>query len=123
DIDLVFHQRLVTHHLAAEYEGVADHQTLDEIFLDLAQHAAAARDRAGRARSAAARAHQLHLQHRLLDDGADIEPIALAYARIGDAPAALVVLLDAREALIGLQRVAAGRHEIHDVVEIGACEI
>ncbi len=68
----------------------------------------------------AARAHQPHLQHRLLDDGADVEAIALPHPRIGDAPAPGLVLLDAREALVGFQRVAAGGDEIDHVVEIGA---
>ena len=89
-------------------------------FLDLAEHAPAAAERAGRARTAAARAHQPHFQHGLFDDGADVEAIALPHPRIGDAPAALLVLLDAREALVGFQRVAAGGDEIDDVVEIGS---
>ena len=79
DIDLIFGERLVTHHLAAEHKGVADHQPLDEIFLDLAEHPAAAADDAGGTGTAAARAHQAHLQHRLFDDGADIETIALPH--------------------------------------------
>ena len=49
DIDLIFHQRLVAHDLAAEHEGIAGDEAFDEIFLDLAEHAAAARNRAGRA--------------------------------------------------------------------------
>ncbi len=44
----------------------------------------------------------------------------MPHARIGDAPAALLVLLDARKALIGFQRVAAGGDEIDHVVEIGS---
>ena len=92
-----------------------------KVFLDLAEHSAAAPERAGRARSAAAaRAHQPDFQHGVLDDGADIEAVALPHPRIGDAPAAVLVLLDAREALIGFQRVAAGGDEIDDVVEIGS---
>ena len=71
----------------------------------------------------AARAHQPHLQHRLLDDGADIEAIALPHPWIGDAPAAVLVLLDAREALIGFQRIAAGGDEIDHVVEIGPRQV
>src|SRR6185312_12594069 len=92
------------------------------IFLDLPQHAAAAGDRAGRTRARSARAHQTDLQHRLLDDGADIEAIALPHLRIGDTPAPLLVLPDARETLIGFQRVAAGGDEVDDVVEIAARE-
>ena len=46
----------------------------------------------------------------------------MPHPRVGDAPAAVLVLLDARETLIGFQRVAAGRDEIDDVVEIGSRE-
>ena len=55
----------------------------------------------------------------VLDDGADVQAIALPHPRIGDAPAAGLVLLDAGEALVGLQRIAAGGDEIDHVVEIG----
>src|SRR5204862_5015574 len=100
DIDLVFDQRLIAHHFAGKHKGVADDEAFNEIFLDLAENPAAAADHAGVAASAAARAHQLYLQHRLFDDGADIEAIALPHARIGDAPFALLVLLDARKTFI-----------------------
>ena len=40
--------------------------------------------------------------------------------RIGDAPASVLALADAGEALVGFERVAAGRDEIDDGVEIGA---
>ena len=46
NVNLVFNQRFVTHHLAAEHKGVAEHEAFDEGFLDLAEHLAAARDRA-----------------------------------------------------------------------------
>ena len=62
------------------------------------------------------------VEYIVLDDGTDIEPIALPHPRIGDAPTAAAVLLDARETLIGLQRIAAGRDEIDDIVEIAACQ-
>ena len=45
DIDLVLDQRLVSEDFAGEHEGVAGRQRLDEIFLDLAEQPAAARDR------------------------------------------------------------------------------
>ena len=48
DIDLVFRKLLITHHLAAEHKGIADHQPLDKVFLDLAEHPAAAPHRTGR---------------------------------------------------------------------------
>jgi hypothetical protein len=47
----------------------------------------------------------------------------LPHPGIGDAPAAILVLLDAREALIGFQRVAAGGDEIDYVVEIGPRQV
>ena len=43
----------------------------------------------------------------------------MPHPRIGDAPALLLVLLDARETFVGFQRIAAGGDEIDDVVEIG----
>jgi hypothetical protein len=43
-----------------------------------------------------------------------------AHARMRDAPAAVLGLSDLGEALVGLQRVAAGRDEIDRGVEIGA---
>ena len=117
DVDLVLDQGLVFENLAGEHEGVARHHGLDEIFLDLAEQPAAARNHLRRAR-----AHQPHLQHVGLDDGADIEPVALRHVGIGDAPAAVLALADAGEALIGLERIAAGGDEIDHGVEIGARE-
>src|SRR5262249_21361326 len=113
----------VAHDFAAEYKSVAGHESLDEIFLDLAKHPPPARDGTRGARTAGARTHQLHLQHRFFNDGADIEAVALPHTRIGDAPAALFVLLDGRKALIGLERIAAGGDELDDIVEIVTCEI
>ena len=110
--------RLVFQDFAGEHEGVARRQRLDEIFLDLAEQPPAARhDRAG-----GARAHQPHLQHVGFDDGADIHAVALRDARMGDAPAAVLALPDLGEALVGLERVAAGGDEIDRGVEIGARE-
>jgi hypothetical protein len=63
DIDLVLDQRLVFEDFAGEHEGIARHQHFDEILLDLAEHTAAARDRAGMTAAAGARAHQADLQH------------------------------------------------------------
>ena len=109
--------RLVFQDFAGEHEGVARRQHLDEIFLDFAEQPAAARDHLRRAR-----AHQPHLQHVGLDDGADIHAVALRDHRMRDAPAAVLALPDLGEALVGLQRVAAGRDEIEHRVEIGARE-
>ena len=117
DIDFVFDDRLVLQNFAGEHEGVAGHHGLDEIFLDLAEEPAAARNHFRNAR-----AHQAHFQHIGFDDGADIEPVALRDPRIGDAPAAVLALADAGEALVGFERIAAGGDEIDRGVEIGARE-
>ena len=68
------------------------------------------------------RAHQPHLDHVGFDDGADIHAVALRDARMRDAPAAVFALPDLGEALVGLQRVAAGGDEIDRGVEIRARE-
>ena len=100
---------------AGEHEGVAGHHGLDEIFLDFAEQPAAARNH-----FRSARAHQAHFEHIGFDDGADIEPVALRDPRIGDAPAAVLALADAGEALVGFERIAAGGDEIDRGIEIGA---
>ena len=46
----------------------------------------------------------------------------MPHSRIGHAPAARLVLLDAGKPLIGFQRIAAGGDKIHHVVEIGSRE-
>ena len=62
-------------------------QLLDEGFLQLAQHAAA-EQRARRARLAPrAPADQADLDHRRLDDGADVEAVLLGEARMREAQA------------------------------------
>ena len=115
DVNLVLDQRLVFENLAGEDESVARHHGLDEIFLDLAEQPAAARNYLR-----GARAHQTHFQHVGFDDGADIDPVALRHVGIGDAPAPVLALADAGEAVIGLERIAAGGDEIDHGVEIGA---
>ena len=57
-----------------------------------------------------------------LDDGADIHAVVLADAGIGDAPAPVLALPQLGEALIAAQRIAAGRDEGDDVVEVLAVE-
>ena len=93
---------------AGEDEGVARHQPLDEGLLDLAQHRAAP---------------QLHLQQRQLDDGADIHAELPRHQRRGQHPAPVGQLLQPVPAVVGRQRVAAGRHEIERVVEILARQV
>ena len=115
DIDFVFDDSLVLQNFAGEHEGVARHHGLDEIFLDLAEQPAAARNHFGNAR-----AHQTNFQHIGFDDGADIEPVALRHPRVGDAPAAVLALADAGKTLISLERIAAGGDEIDRGIEIRA---
>ena len=78
-------QALEAQHLAGEDEGVAGRELLDEIFLDLAEHAAA-HEHARRLERAAFQPREPHAQHRRFDDGADIEPVLLRDARMRDAP-------------------------------------
>lgn len=107
-----------TQHLAGEEEGIALHQLLKEIFLDLAERHAAAPDRAlGIALDHA------DIQFRRLDDGAEVEAILLRDRRIGDAPATVLHLADAGVTLIGAQRITAGGGEIHHPVEGGPRQI
>ncbi len=77
-------QPLEAQHLAGEDEGVAGPELLDEVFLELAQHAAADQ-RARRARLLPGRAapDQAHLDHRRLDDGAGVHAVLLGEARMG----------------------------------------
>ena len=69
-----------------------------------------------------ARAHEAHLQHVGFHDGADVHAVHLRDAPVRDAPRAVAVLPDFGEALVGFQRVAAGRDEIDGGVEVGARE-
>jgi hypothetical protein len=60
--------------LTCEHEAIAGHELLDQIFLDLAEHAA--RDEhASRLKSPALEARQQHADHRRLDNGPHIEAI------------------------------------------------
>ncbi len=114
-VNLVLDDRLVFQHLAGEHEGVARRHRLDEILLDLAEQPAAARDHFG-----GTRAHETHLQHVGLHDGANIHAVHLRDARVRDTPTPVLHLPDLREALVGFERVAAGRDEIGGGVEVGA---
>jgi hypothetical protein len=115
NIDLVFDQRLVSEDLAGENEGVAGHQRLDEMFLDCAQNPPAARNHLR-----GTRAHEPHLEHIGLDDGADIHAIALRNHGMGHAPAAILALSDLGEALVGFERISPGGDEVENGVEVGA---
>ena len=134
-------------------------QRLDEIFLDLAEHAAVTGERTGIVGSASSRAviasgakqsipvclsrsgdgllrryaprndgspanlpHQPHLQFGLFHDHTDIDAIGLHDAPIGDTPQPVLCLLDLRESVVALQRVAAGRDEIERAIECSACQ-
>ena len=119
DQRLVLDNALQSQNFAAEEKRVARRQHLDEIFLDLAKHAPAAAQRAGIGGGAArAAGHEAHFQHIRLDDRADIEPVGLRDAPIGDAPASVRHPPDPGEALIALERIAAGRDESERGVEI-----
>ncbi len=54
------------------------------------------------------------IQHRHLDDGAKIQAILLGDLRVRDAPEPVLAAADAGIALIGPQRIAAGRDKIDD---------
>ncbi len=120
---LVLDDALEAQHLAGEDEGVARHHGLGEILLDLSEHAPAAADHARLAGLSGARPSEPDLQHRRLDDGADIHAVLLDDAGMAGAPEPGLVLPELGEALIALQRIAAGRDEIDDGVEIRAVEI
>jgi hypothetical protein len=56
-------------------------------------------------------AHESDFEHIGLDDSANIHPISLRDSAIGNAPHAILLLLDFGEALIGGERIAAVRDE------------
>ena len=78
----------------------------DEPFLDLAQHLAAALD--------------ADPQHRRLDDRADVHPVALREPPVGEPPEAVGAAPQPPVALVDAERIAAGRDELQDLVEVGA---
>ena len=118
DIGLGLEHPLISDDLGTKDEGIAAHQLVDEILFEFAQHAAVAADRTGGGTGLEAPAlHQPDLDHRVLDDGADIEPVLLGDVGIGDAPLAVGGLLELGIALIGAQSIAAGGDEIDDALE------
>src|SRR5690606_27585694 len=106
-------QALEAQYLAGEDESVARRELFDEPFLDLAQHAPAP-ERAALADTLAA---EPYLNHRRLDDGADIEPVLLRHLRIRNAPQTFGRLSQLGVALICLERITAGRDEFDHLVE------
>ena len=84
-----------------EQEDVARRQPVDEHLLDLAQHLAAALEP--------------DPQHRRLDDGADVHPVARAQAPVGQPPEPVLALPQPPVALVDAERVAAGRDELEHV--------
>ena len=62
-------------------------------------------------------ADEAHLDHRVFDDGADIEPVLLRDVRDWRCGTCRRRLLELGIALIGAQRVAAGGDEIDDALE------
>jgi hypothetical protein len=117
-------QSFEAQHLAGEGEGVADAQLLDEVLLELAQDTAANQGTCGtRLAFAGPAADQPNLDHRRLDDGADVHPILLREARVGEAEAAVVRGTQPRVSLVGAQGVAAGGNEIDHAIELVAREM
>src|SRR5690606_38597082 len=92
-------------------EGVVSRQRFKEIFLDATKNTSATRI------SALAATSKPDIQLWRFDNRADVEPILLRDARIGHPPRAVHDLADFRKPLIGLERVAAGRHKIENAVE------
>ena len=90
-----------------EHEGVVGCQRAHEPFLDLTQHRAAPKPQ---------------LDHRRLDDGADVHPVLAGDAGVADMNEALRVTEQLGEALIDLQRVAAILDEAQHGVEGRAVE-
>ena len=79
-------QALEAQNLAGKGKGVADAQLVDEVFLQLAQHAPAHEPTcAARLAPSGAATHQPDLDHRRLDDGADVHAVLLREARMGKA--------------------------------------
>src|SRR6185437_13966749 len=111
DIGAVLAHAFEAQHMAGEDEGVAVHQLLDEIFLELAEHAPA-----GAGRLAARLQADLH--HRLLDDDAGVQAVLLREAGMGEPPQAFGRLAQARITVIALERIAAGGDEFDRIVEI-----
>ena len=82
----VFVQAFEAQHLTREGEGVAELQLLDELFLDLAQGSAARQSaHPGSAPPLPRAPDQPDLDHRCLDDGADIHAVLLRQPWVGEA--------------------------------------
>src|SRR5262249_46079 len=97
-------------------ERAAKSQGPDKISSDRAKEPPAARNNG----PAAAGAHQPHLDHIGLNNGADVHAVALGNPRMRNAPAAILTLPDFCETLVSFQRIAASSNEIDHCVEIGA---
>ena len=109
-------QALEAEHFACEDEAVAWHELLDEPFLDLAENAA--RDEnAFRLQLAAAAAREPHLQHRRLDDGADIQTILPCEPRMAQTKLAVRGWLQLGVAIVARKRIAAGRDKLYNLIK------
>ncbi len=106
--------------LARKEERIADRHLAEEPFLEFAEHATAGDKPLA---EPSFDAGESDFQHFVFDDGADIEPVLLGYARMRKAQRAVGLLLELGIALIGLERVAARRHEVDRAIEIVAGEI
>ena len=95
--------------LACEHEGVSGVEHLEHALLDLSDLAAAA------PRLAHGDAHR---EHSGRDDGADVQAVALGGLGVAHAPQTVLAHHDPAEPVIGLERVAAGRDKIDDLLEV-----
>src|SRR5690606_26095854 len=104
---------------AREEERIARRKLLQEIFLHLAERHPAPRE----ARRPPV-ADQPHVQHRLLDDRAEVQPVLLRDRWMRNPPPPILHAPDAGVALIGPERITACRYKIDNTrkrlsVEIG----
>src|SRR5690348_14911853 len=102
DDDVRFLELLDLEAEAGEEEPVAWRQSGREAFFDRAQLASVA---------------ETDGQQRLLDDHAGVQAMLLRDARLGDSPPAVGLGHQAAKAIIGLQRVPAGRDKIQNLLE------
>ncbi len=109
DLDRQLSQAFVAHHLAADQEGVAGGEGGREILLHLAE------------RRPAVAVLEADLDQVGVDDGPEVHADDLRRTGVAQVPQA-VRLLQPLPAVIGAQRIAAGRHEIEAGVELGPRE-
>jgi hypothetical protein len=97
--------------LAGEDEGVAELEDVDVALLDLADLP-----------PGPAAHQQAHVQGRGPDDGADVQPVPQRGHGVSHPPSPVRSLHDPAEAVVGLQRIAAGGDEAQHLVEVLPCQ-